>query len=68
MNDNQDTVKIDSSQSNMFDELPRGFKETFDKGYDEFWARRNMEPPNNSWFGERNKRKEKNKDERNTNN
>lgn len=44
-----DTIKPDFSEANKFAVLTRGFKEEFDKGYNEFWTKRNMEIPNGDW-------------------
>ena len=43
---------------NKFATLKRGFRDEFDKAYNDFWRRRNMEPPDIGWFADRKKRKE----------
>jgi len=52
-------IKPDFSEANKFSTLKRGFRDEFDKAYNDFWKRRNMEAPDTSWFGDRKKRKEK---------
>tara|TARA_A200000159_G_scaffold50901_1_gene47078 strand:+ start:217 stop:390 length:174 start_codon:yes stop_codon:yes gene_type:complete len=51
-------IKPDFSEANKFAVLKRGFRDEFDKAYNNFWKRRNMEAPDTSWFGDRKKRKE----------
>ena len=51
-------IKPDFSEANKFATLKRGFRDEFDKAYNDFWRRRNMEPPDIGWFGDRKKRKE----------
>lgn len=57
---NGSTVKPDFSEANKFAVLKRGFKEQFDKAYNDFWTRRNMEIPNGDWrvVAERNKERD----------
>ncbi len=49
-------IKPDFSEANKFAALNRGFTDQFNKAYNDFWRRRNMEVPDPSWFGDRRKR------------
>ena len=39
----------DTNCYKKFDGLPPDFKTKFDKAYEAFWKRRNMEPPVGDW-------------------
>jgi hypothetical protein len=56
-----DTIKPDFSEANKFAALNRGFRDEFNRAYNNFWRRRNMKAPDTSWFGERKKREEEKK-------
>ena len=54
-------IKPDFSEANKFAVLNRGFRDEFDKAYNNFWRRRNMKAPEiGGWFGDKkNRKKEK---------
>jgi len=52
-------IKPVFSEANKFAVLKIGFKDEFDKAYNNFWKSRNMKAPDTSWFGEKKNGKKK---------